>query len=61
MKYLLGVCFLINGSYEQALNLFDSLLEKKTRKNIFLLLSVCYKKIEEYQETENIVNLPLFS
>lgn len=49
MNYLLGVCLLISGSYEQAINLFDALLEKKTRKNIFLLLSVCYKKIEDFK------------
>ena len=55
MNYLLGVCLLISGSFEQAINLFDALLEKKTRKNIFLLLSVCYKKIEDFRETEHIV------
>lgn len=45
LNYLLGVCHLMSGSYEQAIDIFDQLLQKKPRKNIFLLLSVCYKKI----------------
>jgi hypothetical protein len=45
----------MSGSYEQAIDIFEKLLQKKTRKNIFLLLSVCYKKIEDYRETEKIV------
>lgn len=55
LNYLLGVCHLLNGSYEQAINIFDMLLAKKPRKNIYLLLSVCYKKMEDYEETEKIV------
>ena len=51
MNYLLGVCYLIKGSYDQAINIFDTLLERKARKNIYLLLSVCYKKMEDYEET----------
>ena len=45
LNYLLGVCHLLNSSYEQAINIFDVLLAKKPRKNIYLLLSVCYKKM----------------
>lgn len=58
MNYLLGVCYLIKGSYDQAINIFDTLLERKARKNIYLLLSVCYKKMEDYDETEKIVIYP---
>lgn len=55
LNYLLGVCHLLNGSYDQAINVFDMLLCRKPRKNIYLLLSACYKKMEDYEETENIV------
>lgn len=53
--YLLGICYIFTGSYEQAINLFDGLLRAKPRKNIYLLLSVCYKKTEEFVKTEAVV------
>lgn len=45
INYLLGVCHLLNGEYNEAIGIFDFLLSKKPKKNIYLLLSVCYKKI----------------
>jgi tetratricopeptide (TPR) repeat protein len=35
---------------------FDNLLRVEPRKNIYLLLSVCFKKIENYEETERILD-----
>lgn len=45
----------MNGHYDEAINIFDVLLAKKARKNIYLLLSVCYKKMNDFDETEEIV------
>lgn len=36
--------------------MFDNLLRVEPRKNIYLLLSVCFKKIENYEETERILD-----
>ena len=49
--YLLGICYIFNASYEQAINIFQNMLKGKPKKNIYLLLSVCYKKTEKYRET----------
>lgn len=61
--YLLGVCFLITEQYPNAITLFRNLLKvgKKPKKNMFLLLSVCHKKLEDYANTERIVIPGLFS
>ena len=44
--YLIGVCYLWSGEYENAIKEFNNLLEKQALqyKNIFLLLSIAYKK-----------------
>ena len=49
LNYLLGICHLISSSFEQAIGVFDNLLKTQPRKNIYLLLSVCYKKIDNFE------------
>ena len=36
-------------------------MKSKPKKNIYLLLSVCYKKSERFQETQEIVHFSIFS
>lgn len=55
LLYLLGICYIFNNSYEQAITIFQNLLQAKPRKNIYLLLSVCYKRTDQLFNTENIV------
>lgn len=49
--YLLGICYIFNASYEQAIHIFEGMLKGKPKKNIYLLLSVCYKKTEKFELT----------
>lgn len=42
--YLLGICHIFNAAYEEAIAIFEAMLKGKPKKNIYLLLSVCYKK-----------------
>jgi hypothetical protein len=57
VEYWLGICFLITEQYNNAIVIFKNLMKvgKKPKKNIFLLLSVCYKKVEDYENCEKIV------
>lgn len=57
VNYLLGVCYIITEQYANSIAIFKNLLkfEKKPKKNIYLLLSVCYKKMEDFVNTEKIV------
>lgn len=61
LVYLLGVCHIFNASYEEAISIFESMLKGKHKKNVYLLLSVCYKKSDRLQQTEHIVCYPPFS
>ena len=48
LQYLLGICYIFNGSYDFAIGIFEDMMRSKPKKNTFLLLSVCYKKTEKY-------------
>lgn len=56
LVYLLGVCHIFNTAYEEAITIFESMLKGKHKKNVYLLLSVCYKKSDRLQQTEHIVS-----
>lgn len=46
INYLKGVCYLVTGQYHAGILTFKSLLSSpKPKKDIYLMLSVCYKKI----------------
>lgn len=55
LVYLLGICYIFNAAYEDAIAIFEGMLRGKPKKNIYLLLSVCYKKTERFEQTEQIV------
>lgn len=59
--YLLGICYIFDSNYEEAISIFEDMLRARPKKNIYLLLSVCYKKTERYEQTESIVTLVTFS
>lgn len=48
LVYLLGICYIFNAAYEEAIAIFEAMLRSKPKKNIYLLLSVCYKKTEKF-------------
>jgi cytochrome c-type biogenesis protein CcmH/NrfG len=56
LVYLLGICYIFNSNYEEAIAIFEDMLRSKPKKNIYLLLSVCFKKTEKFEQTEDIVN-----
>ncbi len=51
------MCYVIIDDYQHALEIYKGLLARKPKKNVYILLSVCYKKLEEYQNTEKIVKI----
>lgn len=48
LQYLLGICFIFNNQYEEAITVLEEMMRSKPKKNIYLLLSVCYKKCERF-------------
>ena len=62
INYLLGVCYLVNGQYPNGVAAFKHLLtNSKPKKDVYLMLSVCFKKLEDYASAEGIVYTFLFS
>lgn len=62
INYLKGVCYLVSGQYHNGAAIFKSLINSpKPKKDIYLMLSVCFKKLEDYENTEAIVSSWLFS
>jgi hypothetical protein len=57
MGYLLGVSYLWLGQYENAIRELSNLLDKQAfyHKNVFILLSVAYKKTNNPQAGIKIV------
>lgn len=61
LVYLLGICHIFNGAYPEATAIFEDMVRGRAKKNIYLLLSVCYKKADRLRDTELIVLPLLFS
>ena len=49
VNYFLGMCYLVNEQFGDALAIFKQQLLNHPKKNLFLLLAVCYKKLEDFE------------
>jgi lipopolysaccharide biosynthesis regulator YciM len=49
---MLGVCFLSINKFDQSIQSFNKVLSQNPtyKKNIFLLISICYKKKNQLDE-----------
>lgn len=49
INYLKGVCYLVNGEYEKGALTFRPLISHlKSKKDVYLMLSVCFKKLGDF-------------
>lgn len=57
INYFLAMCYLMSDDYANAIRLFKEQLVAHPKKNLYILLAVCYKKLNEYESALELVEL----